>query len=85
MPERAKTSYWYISGRKSVLAAVGVQGLAKLMKMYSDTGVIGVRPYHPKFFDAITILEDTAAAFLEDKIKFDDSLKQPKDRLAQLG
>ena len=75
---------WYVSARKSVLAAVGDQELAKLMKMYTDAGAIGVRPYHPRFFEAITILEDTAAAFLSNQIKLDESLQQAKDRLAQL-
>ena len=83
--EMARTSYWYVSARKSVLATVGDQGIAKLMKMYSDAGVVGIRPYHPRFFEAITILEDTATAFLTDKIKLDESLSQAKSRLAQLG
>jgi len=83
--EMARTSYWYVSARKSVLAAVGDQGIPKLMKMYSDAGVVGIRPYHPRFFEAITILEDTATDFLADKIKLDESLNQAKSRLAQLA
>jgi ABC-type glycerol-3-phosphate transport system substrate-binding protein len=83
--EMARKSVWYLSARQSVLAALGDQGVAKMMKMYTDAGVIGVRPHHPKFLDALTILEDTATAFLSNQIKLDESLKQAKERLAQLG
>jgi len=82
--EMALTSVWYVSARKSVLAAVGDTEIAKMMKRYTDEGVIGVRPYHPRFVEALTILEDTAAAFLSNQIKLDESLKQARERLAQL-
>jgi ABC-type glycerol-3-phosphate transport system substrate-binding protein len=82
--EMALTSVWYVSARKSVLAAVGETEIAKMMKMYTNEGVIGIRPYHPRFVEALTILEDTAAAFLSNQIKLDESLKQARDRLAQL-
>jgi len=82
--EAAKLDVWYLSARTSVLDAVGDQGLAKMMKMYTDAGVIGVRPYHPKFVEALTVMEDTAAAFLTDQISLDESLKQAQDRMATL-
>jgi ABC-type glycerol-3-phosphate transport system substrate-binding protein len=82
--EMALTSVWYVSARKSVLAAVAETQIAKMMKMYTDAGVIGVRPYHPKFVEAITILEDTATDFLSNQIKLDESLKQARERLTQL-
>ncbi len=83
--EAARTSFWYVNARKSVLAAVGDRGgLVDLMKMYTDAGVIGVRPHHPRFVEALTILEDTASAFLTDQVSLDDSLKQAKDQLAKL-
>jgi ABC-type glycerol-3-phosphate transport system substrate-binding protein len=83
--ESAKISFWYVNARKSVLDAVGDQGgLVDLMKMYTDAGVIGVRPHHPRFVEALTILEDTAAAFLTDQIGIDESLNQAKDQLAAL-
>jgi hypothetical protein len=55
------------------------------MKMYTDAGVIGVRPHHPRFVEALTILEDTASAFLTDQVSLDDSLKQAKDQLDKLA
>ncbi len=41
--------------RKSVLAAVGDQGVAKMMKMYTDAGVIGVTSFH-FLFDSLRSL-----------------------------
>jgi multiple sugar transport system substrate-binding protein len=81
----AQTSVWYVSARKSVLDAVGDQGIVKWMKMYDDAGVIAVRPHHAKFVEATRILEDTATAFLSNQITLEESMKQAKERLAQLG
>jgi multiple sugar transport system substrate-binding protein len=80
----AQTSVWYVSARHSVLAAVGDQGIAGMMKTYTDAGVIGVRPYHPRFVEALTVLEDTATAFLTNQIGLDESLKQARARMAEL-
>ncbi len=83
--EAARAGFWYVSARKSVLDAVGDQGgLVDLMKMYSDAEVIGVRPYHPKFVEALTVLEDTASAFLTNQISLDESLEQAQTQLTAL-
>jgi multiple sugar transport system substrate-binding protein len=79
-------AFWFLSARKSVLAAAPQDNwLVKQMKMYTDAGVIGVRPFHPRFVEALTTLEDTAAAYLTKQISLDESLKQAKDQLAQLS
>ena len=83
--EAVKLDYWYLSARKSVIAAAGGKGVAGPLEMYSKAGVIGVRPHHARFVEALTILEDTAAAYLTKQISLDDSLKQAKDQLAKLG
>jgi ABC-type glycerol-3-phosphate transport system substrate-binding protein len=84
--EAMKVGFWFLSARKSVLAAAPQDSwLVQQLKMYTDAGVIGVRPFHPSFVEALTILEDTAAAYLTNQISLDDSLKQAKDRLAQLS
>jgi len=84
--EAMKVGFWFLSARKSVLAAAPQDNwLVKQLKMYTDAGVIGVRPFHPRFVEALTILEDTAAAYLTNQISLDESLKQAKDRLAQLA
>lgn len=78
-------AFWFLSARKSVLAAAPQDNwLVKQMKMYTDAGVIGVRPFHPRFVEALTILEDTASAYLTKQASLDDSMKQAKDQLAAL-
>jgi ABC-type glycerol-3-phosphate transport system substrate-binding protein len=78
-------AFWFLSARKSVLAAAPQDNwLVKQMKMYTDAGVIGVRPFHPRFVEALTILEDTASAYLTKQISIDESMKQAKDQLAAL-
>ncbi len=83
--EAARIGFWYVNARSSVLEAVGDQGgLVELMKTYTDGGVIGVRPHHPQFVEALTVIEDTAAAFLTDQISLDESISQAQSRLAEL-
>jgi len=85
-PVAMQQSYWYLNARKSVLAAADQSNwLVQQMKMYTDAGVIGVRPFHPKFVQALTVLEDTAAAYLTKQISLDQSLSQAKSQLAALG
>ena len=84
--EAMRIGFWFLSARKSVLAAAPQDNwLVKQLKMYTEAGVIGVRPFHPRFVEALTILEDTAAAYLTNQISLDESLKQAKDRIAQLS
>jgi multiple sugar transport system substrate-binding protein len=81
-----KAGFWYLNARKSVIAAADQNHyLVKMIKMYTDAGVIGVRPHHPKFVEALTVLEDGAASFFTDQMKLDECLKQTKDRLAELA
>ncbi len=83
--EAMKVGFWFLSARKSVLAEAPQDNwLVKQMKMYTDAGVIGVRPFHPRFVEALTILEDTAAAYLTKQISLDESLEQAKTQLAQV-
>lgn len=83
--EAMKVGFWFLNARKSVLAAAPQDNwLVKQLKMYSDAGVIGVRPFHPKFLEALTILEDTASAYLTKQLSLDESMKQAKDQIAGL-
>lgn len=84
--EAVKVGFWFLNARKSVLAAAPQDNwLVKQLKTYTDAGVIGVRPFHPQFVEALTIIEDTASAYLTKQISLDESLKQAKDRLGQLS
>ena len=81
-----KIGFWFLNARKSVLAAAPQDNwLVKQMKMYTDAGVIGVRPYHPRFVEALTVLEDTAAAYLTKQTSLIESMAQAKDQLAKLA
>src|SRR6266545_1378653 len=84
--EAVKAGFWFLSARKSVLAAAPKDSWqVQAVNMYTDANVIGVRPHHPQFVEALKILEDTAAAYLTDQISLEDSMKQAKDQLATLG
>jgi multiple sugar transport system substrate-binding protein len=84
--EAMKVGFWFLNARKSVLAAAPQDNyLVQMLKMYSDAGVIGVRPHHPQFVEALTILEDTAAAYLTRQISLTESMTQAKDQLAKLS
>ena len=78
--------FWFLSARKSVLEAAPADSwLVQALNMYTDADVIGVRPHHPQFVEALTILEDTAAAYLTEQISLEESMQQAKDQLATLG
>jgi len=84
--EAVKVGFWFLSGRKSVLeAAPADDWFVQTLKMYTDADIIGVRPHHPQFVEALTILEDTAAAYLTNQMSLEESMKQAKDQLATLG
>jgi multiple sugar transport system substrate-binding protein len=80
-----KLNFWFLNARKSVLEAADGKGVAAPLKMYTDANAVGVRPFHPRFVEALTIIEDTAASFLTNQASLDDSLKQAQDQLAKLA
>jgi ABC-type glycerol-3-phosphate transport system substrate-binding protein len=84
--EAAKQGEWFFNARKSVLDAADQESwLVKQVEMYTEAGAIGVRPFHPQFVEALTILEDNASAFFTDQTSLDDTLLATKDQLAALG
>jgi multiple sugar transport system substrate-binding protein len=84
--QAVKVGFWFLNARKSVLAAAPTDSwLVKALNTYTDANVIGVRPHHPQFVEALTILEDTAAAYLTNQTSLEESMKQAKDQLAALG
>lgn len=76
---------WYLINRKSVMETVGDKGMAKYLKMYSDAGVIGVRPFHPKFTEASTKIDEAATAYLTKQISLDQVMQQAQDAMKALG
>jgi multiple sugar transport system substrate-binding protein len=83
--QMALMNTWYLINRKSVLDTVGDKGMAKYLKMYSDAGVIGTRPFHPKFVEASTKLEEAASAYLTKQINIDQAMKQAQDSMKALS
>lgn len=81
----AEYDVWYLSARHSVLAAVGEQeGIPAALKMYSDAGVIGTRPFHEKFVEALNVLEQSASAYLTKQISLDEAISQAQNRMSRL-
>ncbi|MEM7133024.1 MAG: substrate-binding domain-containing protein [Chloroflexota bacterium] len=82
--EMALIDTWYLSNRHSVLETVGDEGMAKHLKEYTDAGIIGNRPFHPKFSEASTKLDEAASAFLTQQISLEECLQQGQDAMAAL-
>lgn len=83
-PKLAQMSVWYLNTRRSVLDAMGDAGLAKYLRMYSAAGVIGTRPFHPRFLEATAVVEDLASAYLTDQISLDDVIQRGRARMRSL-
>jgi multiple sugar transport system substrate-binding protein len=75
---------WYLSARNSVLEVAPTEGIPSYLKMYSDAGAIGVRPFHPKFVEAMAVLEESASAYLTNQINLDKAISQTEDRLGKI-
>jgi len=83
--EAMKVGFWFLNARKSVLAEAPQDNwLVQQLKMYTDAGVIGVRPFHPQFVEALTVIEDNASAYLTNQMSLDDTLEQTKAQLEDL-
>jgi multiple sugar transport system substrate-binding protein len=81
----AEYDVWYLSARNSVLDAVGDQeGVPAALKMYSDAGAIGIRPFHENFVEALSILEESASAYFTDQIDLDTAMSQAQSRLERM-
>lgn len=83
-PKLAEMSVWWLSARHSVLEQVGNKGIAEYMGLYSDANVVKTRPFHPKFMEADTILEDIASAYLTNQIDIDEALSRARQRIGDL-
>lgn len=83
-PKLAQMSVWYLNTRRSVMDAVGETGLAKYLRMYSTAGVIGTRPFHPRFLEATAVVEDLASAYLTNQISLDDVIERGRSRMRAL-
>jgi ABC-type glycerol-3-phosphate transport system substrate-binding protein len=78
-------STWFLNARHSVLKAAGNEGFAKFLKMYTDAGVISTRPHHPKYGEAVSILEDAGSAFLSNQVSLDETMKRTKEKMERIA
>lgn len=83
-PKLAKMNTWWLNARYSVLKAVGDEGMARYLRMYSKADVIGARPFHPKFMEAKSIVEDLVSAYLTNQISLDEVIKRGKEQIKAL-
>src|SRR6266545_548494 len=83
-PRMAQSNQWFLNARKSVLSVAGDKGIGQFLKTYSDAGVVGTRPFHPKFVEALAVIEDGSSAFLTNQLSVDAAIKQMKDGMAAL-
>ncbi|MBP8973230.1 MAG: hypothetical protein KBH93_05075, partial [Anaerolineae bacterium] len=73
------------NARYSILDAVGDrEGIPAALKMYSEAGAIGTRPFHERYSEAYTILEESASAYLTKQISLDEAINQAKSRMGRL-
>lgn len=78
-------STWFLNARHSVLRAAGNEGFAKFLKMYTEAGVISTRPHHPKYGEAVSILEDAGSAFLSNQITLDEAMSRAKTKMQRIA
>lgn len=84
-PKLARMSTWWLNSRRSVLNAMGDEGMAPYLRMYSEAGVIGTRPSHPRFMEAKTVVEELASAYLTNQISLDEVVRRGKEKMKALG
>ena len=68
----------YITPRKSALAVLKGQGLAKSLAEYSAAGVITPRPFHPRVSEAQAIIDTVFNGYLTGQLNLDDAMSNGK-------
>lgn len=81
----ARMSTWWLNSRYSVLSAMGDEGMTPYLRMYSEAGVIGARPSHPRFMEAKTVVEELVSAYLTNQISLDEVIRRGKEKMKLLG
>ena len=84
-PILARGQSWFIMPRKSILDAMGNEGLVPFMKMYIDNNVPAPRPFHEKVPEAQSVVDDVGSLFLTKQISLEEAMKQGAERIRALG
>jgi len=77
-------STWFLTARHSVLNNIQERGTIKFLKLYLDEGIIRPRSFHPKYSEALTVIEDFSSAFLTKQISLKQAVQLSKQKLEQL-
>ena len=80
-PILAKGQSWFIMPRKSILAALGDEGVVPAMKRYIESNVISSRPFHEQVLDAQGIVDDVGSLFLTRQISLGEAMKRGAERI----
>ncbi len=84
-PVLARGQSWFIMPRKSILTAMGDEGLVPYMKMYIENNVPASRPFHEKQAEAETVADQIGRLFLTRQLSLSEAMKQGKERIKALG
>ncbi len=84
-PVLAEGQSWFVMPRKSIMEAMGGEGLVPFMKEYVDAGVPAPRPFHPKVAEAQSVVDDVASLYLTDQISLEETMQRGKERIEALG
>jgi multiple sugar transport system substrate-binding protein len=84
-PILAKGQSWFMMPRKSILAALGDEGIAPAMKRYIESNVISERPFHERVLDAQGIVDDIGALFLTKQISLATAMQRGAEQIKALG
>ncbi len=83
-PILARGQSWFVMPRKSILAAMGNEGLVPYMKMYIENNVPMARPFHEKQSEAQAVVDDIGYQFLTKQISLAEAMKQGAERIRAL-
>ncbi len=83
-PILARGQSWFVMPRKSILAAMGNEGLVPYMKTYIENDVPTARPFHEKQSEAETVVDDVGYSFLTKQISLAEAMRQGAERIKAL-
>jgi ABC-type glycerol-3-phosphate transport system substrate-binding protein len=84
-PILARAQSWFVTPRKSILAAMGDEGLVPYMKTFIENNVPSARPFHKKPAEAQSIVDEMGALVLTKQISIAEAMKQGAERIKALG
>ena len=84
-PSLARAQSFFVAPRKSILAAMGDEGLVRYMKTYIENNVPSARPFHENQAQAQGVVDEMGALFLTKQISLAEAMKQGAEQIKALG